>query len=179
MPSAQNLACSDRYGPEGRPSLFPLSSMLNLLLGRWSQSGDMRARFRAFLVLNCIFLLGTSNASADISLHPATRALINKFFNALTPPISQRKLVIAEVATLGCPQDGQAGPQDAPTLPKSTRVIFPEGMGSSLVYYSAHEAVGSGVLAPRDWDCFGLYGSGGSTLYVTPPPAWRPNTRSS
>ncbi|WP_293377965.1 hypothetical protein [Phenylobacterium sp.] len=27
-----------------------------------------------------------------------------------------------------------------------------------------------GVLAPRGWNCFGLYGSNGSSLYVTPEP---------
>jgi hypothetical protein len=37
-----------------------------------------------------------------------------------------------------------------------------------LAYYkSAH---GIGALAPRGWNCFGTYGSGGDTLYITPQP---------
>jgi hypothetical protein len=36
-----------------------------------------------------------------------------------------------------------------------------------LAYYSTGE---QGVLAPRGWRCFGLYGSSGSGLHVAPPP---------
>ena len=48
------------------------------------------------------------------------------------------------------------------------RVIVPEGMAASLAYYSAYEGLITGVLAPRGWDCFGLDGSSGATLYVVP-----------
>jgi hypothetical protein len=37
-----------------------------------------------------------------------------------------------------------------------------------LAYYQAENP--PGVLAPRGWYCFGLYGSSGSDLYVTPQP---------
>ncbi len=36
-----------------------------------------------------------------------------------------------------------------------------------LGYYAS---VHLGVVAPRGWHCFGLYGSSGSTLLVTPEP---------
>jgi hypothetical protein len=55
-----------------------------------------------------------------------------------------------------------------PLLPKHMRALVPKDMAISLAYYSHHESSGSGVLAPRGWDCFGTYGSGGSTLYVVP-----------
>lgn len=37
-----------------------------------------------------------------------------------------------------------------------------------LAYYEA--ATARGVLAPRGWFCFGVYGSGGSSIFVTPEP---------
>jgi hypothetical protein len=41
----------------------------------------------------------------------------------------------------------------------------------NLAYYKA--ASGSGVLAPRGWYCFGIYGSGGTELFVSPRPIKR------
>jgi hypothetical protein len=38
----------------------------------------------------------------------------------------------------------------------------------SSLYYTA--AQGLGVLAPRGWYCFGIYGSGGDALFVSPRP---------
>ena len=37
-----------------------------------------------------------------------------------------------------------------------------------LAYYKSAQT--SGVLAPRGWYCFGFYGSGGDTLFVSPRP---------
>jgi hypothetical protein len=37
-----------------------------------------------------------------------------------------------------------------------------------LAYYKSQ--YGPGVLAPRGWHCFGMYGSNGSTLLITPEP---------
>ena len=86
----------------------------------------------------------------------------------VVPPLSQSRLVAAEIETVGCPQDGQVGPQEAPKLPKTVRVIIPEGTAPALTFYSASENANAGVLAPRGWDCFGIYGSSGSSLYVVP-----------
>ena len=47
-------------------------------------------------------------------------------------------------------------------------VLAIKGEASKLAYYQAEKGIG--VLAPRDWHCFGTYGSGGDTLYVTPQP---------
>ena len=35
-----------------------------------------------------------------------------------------------------------------------------------LAYYKSEK--GPGALAPRGWYCFGVYGSGGDTLHITP-----------
>lgn len=37
-----------------------------------------------------------------------------------------------------------------------------------LAYYKSGKGVGA--LGPRGWHCFGTYGSGGDTLYITPQP---------
>jgi uncharacterized protein YecT (DUF1311 family) len=102
------------------------------------------------------------------SLRPETLALINKLRTTLPVSFSQRRLVDADLPAVGCPKDGMAGPEDAPNLPESMRVVVPEGMASGLAYYSADEGAGTGVLAPKGWGCFGTYGSSGWSLYVTP-----------
>ncbi|MBZ0149676.1 MAG: hypothetical protein K8F62_19335 [Pseudorhodoplanes sp.] len=107
-------------------------------------------------------------ACAETSLKPAISALIEKFTATLTLSLSQRPLTEARVPAIGCPQDGQLGPKKAPKLPKTVRIIVPEGMGPSLAFYSADESIDAGVLAPRNWHCFGIYGSSGSGLYVIP-----------
>ena len=137
---------------------------LNERLEQWPTS--VFCRFLLFVV-SSIFLIGIGPAHTAVSLRPTTLTQIKKFLKTSVPG-SERRLVTAAVPAVGCPRDGQVGPQDAPILPKNVRVIVPEGMASSLAYYSDDEAVGSGVLAPRGWDCFGTYGSGGSTLYVVP-----------
>jgi hypothetical protein len=121
------------------------------------------------LLISSVSAIGVSSTLADVpALHPDTLALINKFMATLSPPILRRRLVEADIPAIVCPLDGQAGPQDAPTLPKTMRVVVPEGTASALAYYSAFEGMGAGALAPKGWDCFGTYGSGGSSLYVTP-----------
>jgi uncharacterized protein YecT (DUF1311 family) len=121
------------------------------------------------LLISSVSAIGIRSALADAqSLHRDTLALIDKFRTTLSAPLSQRRLVEADIPAIGCPLDGQAGPQDTPTLPKTIRTVIPEGTPSSLAYYSDFEGAGTGVLAPKGWDCFGTYGSGGSSLYVTP-----------
>jgi hypothetical protein len=41
-------------------------------------------------------------------------------------------------------------------------------LAQKLAYYKADQGVG--VLAPRGWYCFGTYGSGGESLFVSPRP---------
>jgi hypothetical protein len=78
------------------------------------------------------------------------------------------KAEIANVHTVGCAQDGQVDFQLPPRLPDTIPVKVPVGTASSLSFYSAHEQLDTGVIAPKGWSCFGVYGSSGSTLYVTP-----------
>jgi hypothetical protein len=141
------------------------------MIPRWARTGP--AIGGAFLLcfaiaMSVVLPFVVSIAHAQVSLHAPALALINKFLTTVTPPLSQKRLVAAMVPAVGCPQDGQAGPQEAPMLPKDVRVIIPERVASSLAYYSAGESPGSGVLGPKGWDCFGTYGSGGSTLFVMP-----------
>lgn len=68
------------------------------------------------------------------------------------------------VPAIGCPSDGQMGPQPAP---KSGTAHFPIGAGAAalLAYYHGSE---TGLLAPRGWHCLELLGSDGSFLLITP-----------
>jgi hypothetical protein len=69
----------------------------------------------------------------------------------------------ARVPFVGCASDGQQGPQPAP---RSGHVpTVPAAAAAQLAYYASGDL---GVLAPRGWHCFGLYGSNGSILIVTP-----------
>ena len=59
------------------------------------------------------------------------------------------------------------GPEPAPHGAGKT-VRIDAGPAQKLAYYQAGNP--PDVLAPRDWYCFGLYGSGGSTLLFSPEP---------
>ena len=67
-----------------------------------------------------------------------------------------------QVPFVGCPSDGQLGPQPAPRRSAVPRV--PPAAAAQLAYYAS---AGLGVFAPRGWHCFGLYGSNGAILIVT------------
>jgi len=71
----------------------------------------------------------------------------------------------AEVPFVGCKSDGQAGSVDAPTG-KSLLLPVTVKVAQRLAYYKAEQGIG--VLAPRGWYCFGVYGSNGYALYVIP-----------
>ena len=72
----------------------------------------------------------------------------------------------APVPFVGCPSDGQQGPQTAP-LSRPRDVPGPEAAG--LADYAM--ADGTRTLAPRGWRCSGLAGSDGSVLFVAPDAA--------
>jgi len=75
--------------------------------------------------------------------------------------------IATTVPFVGCAQDGQTGPTPAPSgAPKNVQMTA--AAAARLAYYSA--AAPNGVLAPRGWSCFGLYGSNGATLYLSPNP---------
>ena len=119
------------------------------------------------LRLSAIYLIvGTFNASAGAP--QSSTPLIEKFLSGSEQSRTAIQTVNAEIPTVGCPQDGQVGPQDAPSLPKTVLVAVPSGMVSRVAYYSASNASGQGVLGPKGWDCFGTYGSSGSQLFVVP-----------
>jgi len=73
------------------------------------------------------------------------------------------------VPFVGCRSDGQAGPVEAPKG-TSTPVASSPKEADELAYYSASSGHGAGVLGPRGWYCFGTYGSGGASLFVSSQP---------
>ena len=87
------------------------------------------------------------------------------FALAATGP-SHRHQPLVPVPFVGCPSDGQQGPQP---VPKHGRVPkLPPSEAALLAYYVGPEIMGNlGVLAPRAWHCVALYGSNGSQVIVT------------
>jgi hypothetical protein len=71
----------------------------------------------------------------------------------------------AEVPFVGCEADGQGGPTDAPGG-RSMLLPVADDVAQHLAYYKSEQGIG--VLAPRGWHCFGVYGSNGYALYVSP-----------
>ena len=71
------------------------------------------------------------------------------------------------VPFVGCRSDGQTGSTEAP---KGADVFLSiDGRAAEqLAYYKS--AQGLSVLAPRGWYCYGMWGSGGDTLFVGPEP---------
>lgn len=72
-----------------------------------------------------------------------------------------------QVPFVGCASDGQAGPLAAPTG-QSKMLTIPAAAAQRLAYYKAES--GPGVLAPRGWHCFSIYGSNGAILFINPDP---------
>ena len=69
----------------------------------------------------------------------------------------------APVPSVGCPSDGQTGPEPAPEIFKAP--VLPSKAATRLAWYASADLA---VLAPRGWKCLGLYGSNGSILLVVP-----------
>lgn len=67
------------------------------------------------------------------------------------------------VPFVGCAADGQTGPQRAPRHRATPRLA--PALAARIAYYASGDLA---VLGPRGWHCFGLYGSNGSVLIVTP-----------
>lgn len=72
-----------------------------------------------------------------------------------------------DVPFVGCPSDGQMGPQPAPEGAPVARDLDAE-TAAKLAFYSAEGD--DGILAPRGWHCVSLYGSSGAFLLVSPHP---------
>ena len=82
----------------------------------------------------------------------------------VSAPASAGLTATERASFVGCKADGQVGPLKAPA--SGAAPLLPAPVARRLAYYRAPD--GPGVLAPRGWHCFGLYGSNGSILVVTP-----------
>lgn len=69
------------------------------------------------------------------------------------------------VPFVGCASDGQLGPVAAPKG-GAKPVAVDAAAAAQLAYYQAQDSFG--VLAPRGWKCFYVYGSNGASLTVAP-----------
>jgi hypothetical protein len=96
-----------------------------------------------------------------------TISLPPSLFGQTKPLSSDEKTPISRVPFVGCKSDGQVGPVPPPTEVEKTVELDPS-VAQKLTYYES--GVSRGVLAPRGWFCFGVYGSSGSAFLVTPEP---------
>ena len=111
---------------------------------------DAGARLFAFVV-TAVLVVG---AAVYVLRHQATDQI----------PARPTGPMAAHVPFVGCPADGQAGPVNPPHE-KDKLVSIPLDLAQEFAYYSAGN---SGVLAPRGWHCFEVYGSSGGALFVAP-----------
>ncbi|MDZ5646899.1 hypothetical protein [Nitrospirillum sp. BR 11828] len=84
----------------------------------------------------------------------------------------------AGIPFVGCPADGQMGPQAAPkrgTVPSLPPALAAKAAGRLAYYAAAEEAGGIGSFAPKGWHCLALYGSNGLQLLVTANPLVSPD----
>ncbi|HEY1836421.1 MAG TPA: hypothetical protein VGG36_02095 [Rhizomicrobium sp.] len=82
-----------------------------------------------------------------------------------TPASGETGATQVRIPRIGCPADGQVGPQKAP--PNGTKVVqLSPAAANRLAWYVG--AYGTHTLAPRGWGCIELSGSNGSMLLVTP-----------
>lgn len=88
----------------------------------------------------------------------------------LTLMLPLAALAQVRVPFVGCPSDGQIGPVETPKSTDQVVQIVPR-VARKLAYYKASNS--SGLLGPRGWYCFGLYGSSGTTLFISPRPISR------
>lgn len=104
--------------------------------------------------------LATLAALLTISLAPRSMSQTNS-------QAAGKQRVSIPVPFVGCASDGQVGAVPAPTEPDRVVRVDP-AIAPMLAYYKP--ATAPGVLAPRGWFCFGVYGSSGSSVFVTPEP---------
>lgn len=81
------------------------------------------------------------------------------------PDGTNAKTSVVRVPFVGCPSEGQGGPNPAPKR-AGKEVVLDAGAARRLAYYESESSWG--VLAPRGWHCFGTYGSSGGSLTVSP-----------
>jgi len=108
----------------------------------------------------CQFLLASLILCVGLA---GTRIVVAQTNSSSAPAPS----AVVTVPFVGCASDGQMGPQKAPTG-KGLAVAISAASAERLAYYKAK--FGIGVLAPRGWHCFSMYGSSGESLFVSPDP---------
>jgi hypothetical protein len=92
------------------------------------------------------------------------RGLVMALALALSSMISSaQSAATIPIPFVGCAADGQTSALEPPSIGGTPK--FDTATAEQLAYYASEDL---GVLAPRDWHCFELYGSDGAILIVTP-----------
>lgn len=80
---------------------------------------------------------------------------------AQSKPSSEPRKQAASVAIVGCEAESQMGPLKAHDG-KTVSALISADFATRLAYYKSEQ--GLGILVPRGWHCFGVYGSSGYAL---------------
>ena len=95
-------------------------------------------------------------------------ALLSLLTTLALTPITHAAEPLATIPFVGCPADGQLGPEPAPHG-QPRHLAIPQGASERLAWYEFDGDAGQiGILAPRRWNCFATIGSDGLVLYVSP-----------
>jgi hypothetical protein len=112
------------------------------------------------------FVGGRFVRTLAMSIFPWSRQTISVVaLVASCPFLCCEALATTQVPFVGCASDGQLGPVAAPKG-DAMAVNVDAALASRLAFYQAQDSFG--VLAPRGWNCFYLYGSSGASLLVAP-----------
>lgn len=114
------------------------------------------ALFGMMLAVGCGKSTSVNEAQTRTTIQPS----------AAVPAVNPTDSTPTTLPFVGCKTDGQVGEQEAPqgTSPTIPALTTQETRG--LAYYKVYD-LDFGVLAPRNWYCFGTGGSNGSTLYIS------------
>ncbi len=74
---------------------------------------------------------------------------------------------LVRVPWIGCPSDGQQGPERPPPAKRFEEVQIDPSLAPRLAYYASRYSEG---LGPRGWHCLGLEGSNGVQLLLAKAP---------
>jgi hypothetical protein len=98
------------------------------------------------------------------------RRLLAALLLIAAPSSAQKTESLVIVPFVGCPADGQVGPEPAPHgQPK--HFTIPQSAAARLAWYEYRGDPGQiGALGPRGWNCFATIGSNGMNLYIAPEP---------
>lgn len=89
--------------------------------------------------------------------------LLSSLILAVATDATPTRWPMVRVPWVGCPSDGQQGPEEPPPAKPFQYVRVDPGLAPRLAYYASRYGEG---LGPRGWHCLALEGSNGDQLLI-------------